>query len=436
MHLIKPRVPRFLVNAVPLLLLFTVCQSSATELSAVPAHADGIYKTGEKVSWTISAPDNCTVKAVVKQNDSKVLWDGTVVLTDGKGRIETRLDEPGMILTTISTNQAKWKTVMTLGAAVDPFNIPVSAPRPDDFDAFWNAKIKRLKSIPPNPVITKEECGDSSVCYEKLTLDNIDATRVYGQLAKPAKEGKFPAMLIVQWAGVYGLPRDNVVNPAKKGWLALNIMAHDLPFDQPKEFYDKASATSLKNYTSIGNESRETSYFLRMFLGCYRAADYLAVRPEWDGKTLVVTGTSQGGLQGLVTAGLHPAITAVLVNVPAGCDTTGPWTGRSVAWPYWFRSTQGKDEKSVMETSRYFDAVNFACNIRCPALVAIGMIDQTSTPAGVMSAFNRIQGPKEAVLMLNSPHQNRNNSQKPWHERSNAWLDELVKGNPPPVINP
>jgi cephalosporin-C deacetylase-like acetyl esterase len=87
-----------------------------------------------------------------------------------------------------------------------------------------------------------------------------------------------------------------------------------------------------------------------------------------------------------------------------------------------------------METSRYFDGVNFASNIRCPALVALGLIDQTSCPAGVFAAFNQIKGPKEAVVMVTSEHRSKNNSQAEWDNRSRAWLEALVKGAPAPLI--
>ena len=40
--------------------------------------------------------------------------------------------------------------------------------------------------------------GKPGVEYFKVQLDNIRGTHVYGQLAKPKKEGKFPALLIVQ----------------------------------------------------------------------------------------------------------------------------------------------------------------------------------------------------------------------------------------------
>ena len=62
----------------------------------------------------------------------------------------------------------------------------------------------------------------------------------------------------------------------ERGWLTLNIMPHDLPFDKPPAFYDEAAKTTLKDYPRIGSDNRETSYFLRMMLGCYRAGGLLA----------------------------------------------------------------------------------------------------------------------------------------------------------------
>jgi cephalosporin-C deacetylase-like acetyl esterase len=265
-------------------------------------------------------------------------------------------------------------------------------------------------------------------------MDNIKGSHVYGQIAKPAREGKFPALLIVQYAGVYGLPKDNVVRGAGQGWLALNIMAHDLPFDESEAFYKEKSQKELNNYMAIGNTDRETSYFLRMYLGCYRAAEYLVTRDDWDGRTLVVMGTSQGGQQTLVTAGLHPKITAMIANVPAGCDVTGQKVGRAIGFPYWANEAKNKKNEKIVEVGRYFDACNFATRIKCPALVALGLIDQTCPPAGVYAAFNQIKGPKEVVVMPLSDHQGkRPNAQAAFYARSEAWLRALVKGDAAPV---
>ena len=62
----------------------------------------------------------------------------------------------------------------------------------------------------------------------------------------------------------------------------------------------------------IGNESRETAYFLQMYLACYQAARYLTERDDWDGKALVASGNTWPGLLPPVVAALSSlAMTAV-----------------------------------------------------------------------------------------------------------------------------
>jgi len=64
--------------------------------------------------------------------------------------------------------------------------------------------------------------GDKpGVDYFKVTMDNIRGSRIRRQLARPKAGGKLPAMLIVQWAGVYPLQKGWVTERAAEGWLAL-----------------------------------------------------------------------------------------------------------------------------------------------------------------------------------------------------------------------
>ena len=200
------------------------------------------------------------------------------------------------------------------GAIYAPDQIKAAANEPKDFDAFWTEKLKELAAVPPNPVIEKQKDSTTAdgIDYYKITLDNIRGTKVRGQLTRPAAAGKYPALVIYQYAGVYPLKRDKVISEAKKGWLVLNISAHDQPIDEPAEFYKSLNDGALKNYTQIGCEDRETSYFLRMFLGAVRAADYLGSRSDWDGTNLVVEGASQGGLQALVAAAYSRKVSGVL----------------------------------------------------------------------------------------------------------------------------
>ena len=66
-------------------------------------------------------------------------------------------------------------------------------------------------------------------------------------------------------------------------------------------------------------------------------------------------GTSMGGQQSLCAAGLHPKVTAMLINVPPARTRTAPRTAaRSVT-----RSGTSNDPQ-VLETAQYFDTVNCA----------------------------------------------------------------------------
>ena len=215
-----------------------------------------------------------------------------------------------------------------------------------------------------------------------------------GYLAAPKREGKFPALIVYQYAGVYALQTRTVTDRAAEGWLTLDVSSHDLPPDQ--------GIGVPQNYGAVGNTDRETSYSSNMYLRDSRAIDYIASRPDWDGRTIVVTGTSMGGHQSLVAAGLNPKVTAVLVNEPAGADANGDLHGRKAGYPNWAATTDPR----VAKTGLYFDTVYFASRIKAPSLVAIGFIDTVTPPVGIWTAFNQIPGPKEAVPMVESDHNN------------------------------
>lgn len=125
-------------------------------------------------------------------------------------------------------------------------------------------------------------------------------------------------------------PKQTVTGDTANGWLAINVMAHPYPYDQPAQYYTdlRARGGALYNYTKIGATSRDTSYFLGMNLGNRRAASYMCGRADWNGQTLVATGTSQGGYQAIMLAGCEPRVKAILAKVPAGAETAGTFDGR------------------------------------------------------------------------------------------------------------
>ena len=416
----------------------------AQQLIATPYSKAGIYHVNEIVGWTIAvaagqhaAPGGYAY--TVTENGQRQLKSGTIDLTRGPAKVEASLAEPGMVRVEIRPPAGAMgfgdvhtggPGLVALAAAVDPTRIQPDAPRPADFDAFWRSKLDALAQVPMNVVVTSKESGVDGVDYATFRLDNIGGAHVYGQMASPKRDGKFPALIIFQWANPpYPLPASWVTDRAKEGWFAVNVEPHDVPSDLPKEFYD-ALPQMLKEYQRINDTDREHNYFLQMYLGDHRAVEFLTARPEWDGRTLVATGISMGGQQSLVTAALNPKVSAVVVHVPAGADAAAALHGRDAGYPFWdYRNPR------VMETAPYFDVVNFASRIRVPTMVAMGFLDKVAPSIGIWTAFNQIAGPKEAVPLIDAPHNHQATAeqQMPWTIRSAAWLSALLRGDPAPV---
>lgn len=400
----------------------------------VPYHANSIYKLGDTVGWSVTLPwSSPGVTYVIRRNNLDEIGRG-VIKAGTPAKIEAKLDQPGMVYVEVTENKADAKP-KALGAAVAPEKIAPAIPAPRDFDAFWAAKIKALRSLPMKPTLTTKPSEKDGVDFAILRMDHLDGKHVWGQVAKPhdassAKSGgrKYPGLVILQWASPpYPLQKSWVTDRAAEGWLAVNIEPHDVMPDQPPSYYDALPA-ELKSYNTIETRNRDKNYFLYMYLADLRAVDYLASRPDWDGKTLVVMGTSMGGQQSLCAAGLHPKVTHLLVNVPAGADANGTAHGRKIGYPFW-----DVEDPKVLETAAYFDTVNCAAHIKVPSLVAMGFIDTVTPPVGIWAAFNQIQGPKEVAPMTESPHNHLATPEqsKPWTDRSTAWLNALVKGRPP-----
>lgn len=384
--------------------------SAATKVEVVPDRESGLYAPGDKITWKVTVstddkPAQGKIDYSVKRSGLEEIDQGSIDLKDGSATISTSRDNPGTMLVSVTFTAGAEKVTRYGGAAVAWEKILPSSDAPADFDSFWKSKLEALSKTPADPEIKPIDIGDDSVEYYHVTLGGYNGSKIRGQLAKPKGKSDLPAMLIVQWAGVYPLQKDWVLHHAKSGWLVFNILAHDLPIDEKPEFYAEKAKNELNDYPGIGNDDRETSYFLRMFLSCYRAADYVTSRDDWNQHTLLVQGGSQGGYQAIVTAGFHPKVTAMAASVPAGCDHTGKQVARAPGWPNWAsRTWQGKSEAKMLAAAPYFDAMQFARSAKCDAIVGVGLADTACPSEGVLATCNLLGGTKEIVIMPTADH--------------------------------
>ncbi len=394
-------------------------------ITITAARPSGLYNVGETVRWTVRQPlgmPGARYTYEVRQNNLAVLSSGALDLSSGAATVEGALSRPGMISLVLrpvppATGPAQNVTgpvqaILSAAAAVGIRDIRAPA-RPADFRQFWNTKLAALRAVPVNPHLTAVESENPNVSLSMVALEALNST-TQGYLAVPRSgSGKYPALVTFQYAGVYALQKETSVNRAAEGWLAFNVTSHDMRPDQD---------TAPRNYASLGNNDRETSYFLNMYLRDVRAIEYIRTHPNWDGRTVVIMGTSMGGQQSFAVAGLVPElINAMIINVPSGTNIAGDVNGARVGYPNW-----ASTDPRVVATAPYFDGMSFAQDIRATAIVAPGFLDVTSPPYGIIAAFNAMQGPKEMVAMVESDHNHITpQKQNGWYVRSREALEQL-----------
>lgn len=243
---------------------------AAQQLTATPFNPNGIYAVGEKVGWSVTLRSGVPAPMgnytyTVKKNNLEAIKAGELDLSSGTATIESAIDEPAMVFVQVmppAASAADGPTGgrraggMSLGAAVAPTKLQPSAKRPEDFDSFWEAKLKALAEVPLNPVVTAGQTNKENIEFDTVQLDSL-GSHARGYLAKPKADGKYPAVAIFEWAGVHALSPNTVTDRAVQGWLAFNVESHDMPPDQ--------GSGPPQNYQAVGNTDKEQSYFLQMY---------------------------------------------------------------------------------------------------------------------------------------------------------------------------
>jgi cephalosporin-C deacetylase len=367
-------------------------------VSVAADHADWNYKLGEKAKFIISVTQHnnelknakITIQIGAEQmpaiiNETKTI-DGTITVDGGT------MQTPGFLRCIVTTeiDGKKYRGLAT--AAYEPLNIKPTTSTPSDFEAFWTTAIQQNAKIPIDPKLTLlADRGTEKVNVYQLSVQNYrNGGRIYGILCVPKKPGKYPAILKVPGAGIRPYMGD--IEMAEKGIITLEIGIHGIPVTMDNNVYLNLANAGLSDYPFSNLDNRDKYYYKRVYLGCIRAIDYIYTMPEFDGSNMAVYGGSQGGALSIVTAALDKRVKYLVALYPALSDLTGYLNGRAGGWPHMFNTgnapVYAKPEK--IETSKYYDVVNFAKLIKIPGIYSWGYNDETCPPTSFYSAYNQI----------------------------------------------
>ena len=371
-------------------------------VSVEPDHQDWTYVTGQKATFTVSVRKSGTLlsNATIDYAAGPEMYQDVkrqgVVLKDGTLKLQGTLKQPGFYRVDVTAHVDGKDYKGACGAAFSPEKLQPTTVMPADFSDFWQKSIAEARKTDLNPTkrLLPERCTKDVNVYE-VSFQNIQQNfRTYGILSVPVKEGRYPALLRVPGAGVR--PYGGDVWTASQGAITLEIGIHGISVTMEQKVYDDVFNGALMGYWDWGMDDRDRSYYKRVVLGCIRALDYIEQYTPWNGKELGVTGSSQGGFLSLATAGLDKRITYYGCVHGALCDHTASLKGVACGWPHYFYWNKGKGQERQIETSRYYDGVNFARLItdKQQGWFSFGYCDDVVPPTTAWATYNVVKGPK------------------------------------------
>lgn len=421
------------------LLLLTVHLSAQIRgyhvaVTVTPDHQDWNYRVGETATFTVNVRQSGTLlnNVTVDYEAGPDLYPDQkkkgVVLKDGTMTWKGKLSKPGFYRLKVVAHVGGRDYEGLCTAAFSPEKLVPATLCPADFDAFWKKALDEARQYDLDPTrrLLSDRCTKDVNVYEVSFVNNRPGSRIYGILCVPVKAGRYPALLRVPGAGVR--PYGGDVYTASRGAITLEIGVHGIPVTMEQNVYDRLREGALDGYWETNLDQPEKNYYRRVVVGAVRACDYIASLPEWNGESLGVTGSSQGGFLSLSTAALDKRVTFYGAVHDAMCDYESELKGVAGGWPHYFKELSSTELSSKVlerrvEGARYYDGVNFARRITARGWFSFGYNDEVVPPTSSYGTYNIVTAPKQLSVYQMTGHYWY---QEQWDEWEN-WLLEQMK---------
>ncbi len=378
------------------------------------------YAVGDTITFTLTADigeQKPTVDYFInwsRTGDDGKTEKGKAKLADGAVTIKTSLDRPGFVriyatLTdrngrNMKRNVMQWGQERSIniffdgGAAAAVSEIKQAAPEPEDFDAFWVKQKARLAEVPLKAKMDKLDSKNGNDVYA-VSVDCAGPRPVTGYLTIPegAADKSLPARVIFQG---YGVGKQGIQGGSKNE-IQFQINAHGFELGKDDAFY-KAFGESIKSngqgyaFDPKQNANAEEAYFNHMALRLMRSLEFVKQLPQWNGKSLIAQGGSQGGLQSIWAASLDQDVTNCQSDVTWCCNMAGNEVDKRLFGGWYIK---------YVPALGYYDAVNHAKRIKCPVTITrAGLGDYVCPPSGLAVLYNNITAPKKIFWVQGSDH--------------------------------
>ena len=312
--------------------------------------------------------------------------------------LKAKLDNPGFVYVTAKAldengDPAPESDIFYGGAGVEIEKITAVTEEPEGYHEFWNICKKELYCMEPKLLESKKLPADplhpNHDVYD-VRIACVGSIPVSGILTIPRDGKKHPARVTCQGYGVksaWHLFGDDVIN--------LCINAHGIHNDEPQSYYDNLASGKLANYGFDEEQNRNphTCYFKYMMIRAAQALRFVMTLPEWDGKTLISRGGSQGAVQAIQGASMVDEVTLIDTWVPWLCDISSGDIGRICGF--------GNFSGNAM---RFFDLSLRAKYVTKKVIISAGLGDATTRASGITAMYHKLAGEKTLSFTQSREH--------------------------------
>jgi cephalosporin-C deacetylase len=285
-------------------------------------------------------------------------------------------------------------------------------PKPDDFDAFWDAGLAEMRKIDPQVELKPSDFQTPFAECLDMYFTGVGGARIHAKLLRPKDSAQpHPAVLMFHgYSGSAGNWSD------KLGYAAMGYTVAALDCrGQGGESEDVGgvSGNTLNGHVIRGlDDAPEKLLFRQIFLDTAQLAKIVMDMPDVDETRVGATGGSQGGGLTLACAALEPAIKLVAPIYPFLTDYQRIWEMDLARNAYaelqkYFRSfdPNHKREDETFTKLGYIDVQHLARRIKAEVLMGVGLMDTTCPPSTQFAAYNKITSKKSLKIYPDFSHE-------------------------------
>lgn len=290
-------------------------------------------------------------------------------------------------------------------------------PRPDDFDAFWDAGLEEMRATDPQVELVPADFQTSFAECFHLYFTGVGGARVHAKFLRP-REMTEPAPAVVMFHGYSGSSGDWL---DKLGYVAAGYTVAAM--DCRGQGGLSEDSGSVKGWTLRGHIVRgledalagepEKLLFRNIFLDTAQLTDIVMGMDQVDAARVGATGGSQGGALTVACMSLEPRLKLAAPVFPFLSDYQRVWEMDQDKDAYaelreWFRRFDPTHDREddIFTALGYIDVHNLAPRTKAKVLWFTGLMDTICPPSTQFAAYNALTCEKSMVLYPDFGHEN------------------------------